>query len=311
MKKKNLLMGLTIGALMATTPLVTACKSDITFNQDDLNTAISNINEYLETQNNYNSEFAKNVLNDYLLKGIERNLNNAQFGYRITYETQNSYKDIYEDYSIDYKLYKTNNTIKELCNTNGDDVLNLKGNTNNYREITSEYKTLSSDPGSGGTLSEGKTYYYSGTIFCEDLTKTTGKYSKTTFTDKTKGDLDDWTPFGSISNIYSDLMLAITAPEASYYSPGDYFTNQTDVVMGQDGEFETFAFTNVFNEFEDGEFMSLSINCKFKDGILHSVKFISNIKDNYYTETETNQVITIELTEHIDDFNIDKTPYQA
>ena len=65
-KTKKLLTGLGLGLLGAIT--LTGCTSDIVFNQSDLDKAITGINTYLDTQNNYSSEFARNTLNDLLIK---------------------------------------------------------------------------------------------------------------------------------------------------------------------------------------------------------------------------------------------------
>lgn len=307
-KTKKILAGIGLGAVLGTSGLLmTGCSSDITFNQSHLDEALKNVNEYLETQNNYSSEFAKNVLNDYLLRGIERNQNNSQFGYKVTNKQQNSLNDLYANFTIDYKIYRKDNDIKEMCNIDGGAYypLDLQSDTHNYREVKSEYKQRIVNP---GEFSTGKTYYYSGTTFTEDLTKVTDQYSKTTFEDKVIGEMDNWRMFGDLTSIYSDLMLAITVPESSAFGPGYDFTNQTDVVMGQDGEYETFSFTNIFSE-EDGEIIVFSYNIKFKDGILQSVKFTNGLKDSYEEALSSSQVVTIEITEKIDDFTFDKAPY--
>lgn len=310
-KKKKLLLGLTLGSIMSTAPFLTACSSDITFNQTDLDKAIKNVNEYLEIQNNYSSEFAKNVLNDYLLKGVVRNQDNSKFGYKVTNNVQNSFNDSYASCEINYKFYRQGDAIKELCNIDGDSnggFSGLSANTNNYREITSEYKQTIAEPGS---LAMGKTYYYTGTEYCEKLTETNDKYSKTTFENKTKSNVDDWMFMGDLSNIYSNLMLAIVAPESSYFGMGNYFTNQTGVVMGQEGEYEVFTFTNVFAETPDGETIVLSFNIKFKDGVLNTVTFTNSLKDDYAEALEQSQTLTIEINENISDFGFDKTPYNV
>ena len=311
MKNKKILCGLICGAVMATTPFITACKSDITFNQSDLDNAIKNINEYLETQNNYSSEFAKNVLNDYLLKGIERNQYNSQFGYKVTNETKNNYNDSFASYIVDYKFYRDGNTIKEMHNASGAGmhIGGLKINTNNYREIISEYKPIINDPGAQ-MQQVGMKHYYAGISYCEDFSQESREYTKSTFENKTKDEVGSWMLFGDISNIYSDLMLAVVSPEASVFGVGDVPSGQTDVVMGKDGEYETFAFTNAFIE-EDGETMVLSYNLKFLNGVLQSVKFIVSGKDSVNDSMDRSEVLTIQITEHIEDFTIDKTPYQA
>lgn len=65
-KTKKILAGLGLGLIGATT--LTGCTSDIVFNQSDLDNAITGINNYLDTQNNYSSEFARNTLNNMLIK---------------------------------------------------------------------------------------------------------------------------------------------------------------------------------------------------------------------------------------------------
>ena len=85
-KTKKILSGVCLGAIMATTPLFAGCTSDITFNQGDLDKALVNINEYLETQNNYNSDFAKNCLMNYLIDGANSTSNTTNFSVTYSYK---------------------------------------------------------------------------------------------------------------------------------------------------------------------------------------------------------------------------------
>ena len=76
-KSKKILAGLALGLVGAVT--LTGCASNIVFNQEDLDRAITNVNNYLEQQNNYSSEFAYNSLMDSVISAIDKYTETTNF----------------------------------------------------------------------------------------------------------------------------------------------------------------------------------------------------------------------------------------
>ena len=76
-KKKLMVIPFIASSLFATT----ACSSNIKFNQDDLDAVMNEAQQYLESQNNYSTEFAKNYLTHILATGREKvsNINSDLF----------------------------------------------------------------------------------------------------------------------------------------------------------------------------------------------------------------------------------------
>ena len=103
-KTKKILAGIGVGLTLGTAgAFMTGCSSDITFNQKDLDQAISNINEYLETQNNYSSEFARNTLNGYLMNALN---DSARKNIEITYEYNGHFRKAQFSTITDRKFWK-------------------------------------------------------------------------------------------------------------------------------------------------------------------------------------------------------------
>ena len=65
----------------------------------------------------------------------------------------------------------------------------------------------------------------------------------------------------------------------------------------------------MFTETPDDEVVILSLNLKFKDGVLQSVTFTNSYKNDYAENLQQSQIITIEITENIADFTFDKATY--
>ena len=86
-------------------------------NQDDLNTAINNINEYVETQNNYSSEFARNTLNGYLMNAMEDSLKTTNLKISGKEIKVDSFGNKEETSMGEYMYYNNNNIIKEMYST--------------------------------------------------------------------------------------------------------------------------------------------------------------------------------------------------
>lgn len=79
-KTKKILASIGLGVMLGGGALITtACSSDITFNQADLDKTIANMNEYLEYQNNYSSEFSYNSLMDNIMMALENNVSTNNF----------------------------------------------------------------------------------------------------------------------------------------------------------------------------------------------------------------------------------------
>lgn len=135
MKKKNLLLGLTLGTLMSSSILFTGCSSDITFNQSDLDKALVNINEYLETQNNFSSEFAKNCLHNYLIEGFTGTKDN-KFCLTITQSSHDETGRETTTYNVSEKVQTIGNiTIFENKYLN-----EIKYQEIEFNPITKKYK---------------------------------------------------------------------------------------------------------------------------------------------------------------------------
>lgn len=113
-KTKKILAGLCLGVTLGASGfMLSGCTSDITFNQKDLDTAIKNVNEYLETQNNYSSEFARNTLNGYLMDAMKDCVNSTSL--RVSQNLTQI--DVYGNKKVsnmgEYKFYLENGKSKE------------------------------------------------------------------------------------------------------------------------------------------------------------------------------------------------------
>lgn len=119
-KTKKILAGISLGTILATAPFYTGCASDITFNQADLDKALVNINEYLETQNNFSSEFAQNRLYNCLVDGFTSG-ENANFSLDVTQTGQDVTGRTFATISYSSKVYSEENTtiyeVKQEGNT--------------------------------------------------------------------------------------------------------------------------------------------------------------------------------------------------
>lgn len=131
-KTKKLLAGIGLGICSALT--LTACTSDITFNQSDLDNVISGANQYLETQNNYSSEFAKNMLNDFLMKSLYDSQNTTSGTFNSSYKAVDEFGNLIREGCATNKYYLDADSNKTKQSYLGKD---LNGNIkyNGYREI--------------------------------------------------------------------------------------------------------------------------------------------------------------------------------
>lgn len=107
-KTKKLLLGLGLGLIGATT--LTGCTSDIVFNQSDLDNAITGINNYLDTQNNYSSEFARNTLNNMLIKSAFKATQVTSYSQTINESFKDDAGNIINTATSTAKIYYDKNT---------------------------------------------------------------------------------------------------------------------------------------------------------------------------------------------------------
>ena len=112
-KRKLLTLAVAASALVGTT----ACSSNIKFNQDDLDKVLVQTQEYLESQNNYSTEFARNYLIDYLAKGIDSLDDNfVSTKYSIEGKQQDIFGNVIDSDTMTYKSYKDGDTVKLYAN---------------------------------------------------------------------------------------------------------------------------------------------------------------------------------------------------
>lgn len=140
MKNKTKKILASVGLIIASCGLLAGCTSDITFNQKDLDNLMNNATTYLETQNNYSSEFVRNSLNNYLINGLENAINEKNISYTSTTEMLYYGNTIYTE---TFKFKKTNDgqTIKEFVQTEDgttyrEIAINKEENTTTYDAIT-------------------------------------------------------------------------------------------------------------------------------------------------------------------------------
>ena len=110
-KKVFMAVPLLVGSLFS----ATACSSNVKFNQEDLDKVMEETREYLESQNNYSSEFAKNRILAYLTKGIDK-LDDSYVNFAISgvFQEKDAFGNIIDETNFEYKIYidKTTNTSK-------------------------------------------------------------------------------------------------------------------------------------------------------------------------------------------------------
>lgn len=112
-KRKLLTLAVAASALVGTT----ACSSNIKFNQEDLDKVMKETQEYLEAQNNYSTEFARNQLIDYLAKGIDSLDDNfVSTKYSIEGKQQDIFGNVIDSDTMTYKSYKDGDTVKLYAN---------------------------------------------------------------------------------------------------------------------------------------------------------------------------------------------------
>ena len=112
-KSKLLTLAVAASALVGTT----ACSSNIKFNQEDLDKVLVQTQEYLEAQNNYSTEFARNYLIDYLAKGIDSLDDNfVSTKYSIEGKQQDIFGNVIDSDTMTYKSYKDGDTVKLYAN---------------------------------------------------------------------------------------------------------------------------------------------------------------------------------------------------
>lgn len=266
MKKMNKIMG---AVLMAGTFCLAGCKSNIEFNQEDLDKMIVSTNEYLENQNNYSTEFAYNYLIDTLIKGMDK-LDDKYVSYKISGSSKqyDIFGNVIEDQNMIYQTYKNEetNTVISRIMIGGDEV---------YGELV--------------FASEDDTFKYNVRLY--DVG--TKKYIEEVFeTDDIYEDGDDAAEsFKTVVNNSLSWYQSIYAMVATDHKATNVIMDKVD---GQD------VFTIMLNlDNEDEEYTYSSLKAFFKDGYLVKVElssinsdagFAGLTKDSYEFEYNTGKL---------------------
>ncbi len=115
-KGKKLLAGLGIGVALASATMLTGCTSDITFNQEDLDNAINNVNSYLTNKQNNDSEYVRNNLNELIINGMNNSVGLKSIAYNVVTETYSNGLML-DKTTTTYKRNLENNMLKVYYNT--------------------------------------------------------------------------------------------------------------------------------------------------------------------------------------------------
>ena len=153
-KTKKILAGLALGVIGAGT--LTGCTSDIVFNQEDLNNAINNVNTYLDTQNGYSSEMAKNTLFGLLMKGLTESLEETSVQINFSDKAYTTYGELStrnEEFKYYYdkergltKIYASNTSQGSVSDDKLYQEITEIPNSDNYNVITyHSYTDLDND----------------------------------------------------------------------------------------------------------------------------------------------------------------------
>lgn len=309
--KNKLIVGLTLGAVMATAPLFAGCSSDITFNQSDLDNLVNNANVYLENQNNYDADYGKNVLNTYIVDGLFRNEMNQHHSIKMTTDINDGYNTLYTSTS-EYKIYRDGNSIKEYSYYKDGllDEIDI-----NYREMTVENKMTTSSDDSESAVEGGYSHmtmshmsnFYSGTAYREYIKhdSTNSVYSKKIIDASSVDDLDSMGLMYSfnLNNIYDSMFGSIYSSNNLLIDASADEVIFSDVTMEKVGDSESFKFIRTYNYGE-----GLEILCNYE------IICTNGVIEKYIVQCSAEgliQKLTFEINEDITDFAFDKTPYAS
>lgn len=111
-KSKKLIAGLGVGLALTGGLMFAGCSSDITFNQEDLDRTLANINNYLELTQNHDEKYVKMELNKLLMDGVINSIGDNTVAYSLT---SAKYKDGEKTVLVDnvYKRAVENKVVKE------------------------------------------------------------------------------------------------------------------------------------------------------------------------------------------------------
>ena len=282
-KTKKILAGIGIGLTLGTAgAFMTGCSSDITFNQKDLDQAISNINEYLETQNNYSSEFARNTLNGYLMNALN---DSARKNIEIISEEimYDSFGNEQKQSKGTYKYYNNGSMVKEYTTSS---------NTSKYRE---------------SVLGSDNKY--------DCVTYTKNSQGNKTFV--RENDINN-ARMGSISevdgalnynSILTDIIMLLSVD-------GEEGIKLSDFIMDQKSNntivFKCLGINPTYMALEDykGTALIASLELEFVDGNLVKYSSVVTARDNATYESSTLSAQTVMTINHnASDFTFDKTGY--
>lgn len=112
-KTKKILATLGVSLMIGAGAIgTTGCKSDINFNQADLDKTIANINEYVIQQNNYSSEFAYNSLMDNVINSLEGFKDTISYFMNGKFYRYDNQGVLEEEGEGEFKQYVSLNSVK-------------------------------------------------------------------------------------------------------------------------------------------------------------------------------------------------------
>lgn len=164
-KTKKTLAGLGLGLVGALS--LTGCASDIVFNQADLDKAINGVNEYLETQNNYSSEFARNMLNDSIVKAVFKAMETNNYSIKNTQIVKDALGNIYYNTtSTNSVSYDKNTNIAKIYDIYTEGV----GEQSETKAYYKEVQFVQSDDSEYGLSYKVKDYNLTDKTYTEEIT---------------------------------------------------------------------------------------------------------------------------------------------
>lgn len=268
-KTKKVLAGIGLGVMGAMS--LTGCKSNITFNQSDLDNVINGVNKYLETQNNYSSEFARNTLMGYIMDAMSTVNNVKSYAVEVNSWIYDAYGNKKEDTDMMdqyiYKVYNNTQTSKTKIYSKSEDV-------ERYSELT---------------FNPNNPSYYGFTDYVKN--EEVANYSADDYEDFKESAIDGgrYCPTVILSNALFFINQEGLACE-------DFIMNQISI---NEIEFKCIAY-----DVEHSMIGSYTI--KFKDGNLTELKM-----KNIGSLTSSSQETIMTCQYNIDDFTFDTNGYTA
>ncbi|MBQ7351557.1 MAG: hypothetical protein IJW59_01635 [Clostridia bacterium] len=284
-KTKKIIAGACLG--LVGMGCLAGCDSKINIDQQALNNAITQTNDYFEMQNNYTSDVAENVLMQYLALDMENSREDAGFQYKKTFTYYSQFGEkISERTEIDYKSYLNQETkvykfFAEYYQGNCQIV--------KYQEIQ---QTIEDDEQKYKTKNYTN-YAYDGVqnLWQEEVVD---HYAQINMFDY-DGFLADY-PVHSVEDVcmaITNILMSIKTPNCSTY----YSMNKIDD--------ETMSFGLVSNMFdaESEEFYVSRLNIEFKNGKISSLTINTGLAE------EEHGLLKYTFSRLAEDFTFDASSY--